>query len=308
MNYDICLIGTKDTTIELAKRLLDCGHTIDLIITVNPDAVDAKTISGYASPQAFADAHDIELFAVADYSMQDEIPQAFFKSNSFGIGICMGWQRLIPKQVLSRFNSGIFGFHGSCGYLPYGRGRSPLNWSIVNGDTRFILNMFRYDEFADSPNVFQRTMFEITPFDTIRTLQYKNLLASCSMSDELLRQYSEGNIPIRTDSKDPDTQYPKRTPADGRIDFLMKTRDIHNLIRGVTRPFPGAFCFDSETGEKVTIWEAAPFEQIMDFSDYHPGEVIDVFDGKPIIRTIDGSLIVTKYDSFSEITRGELFQ
>lgn len=305
MNYDVCLIGAKDTTLTLSNKLIESGHKIDLIVTVDSGTVNTEMIAGFASFADYAKEHNIELFCVSDYAMQDQDTRSFFSQNDFGIGICMGWQRLIPKEILSCFKAGIFGFHGSCGYLPYGRGRSPLNWSIINGDTRFILNMFRYDEFADSPNVFQQQLFEITPFDSIRTLQYKNIIAAYSMSTNLLKQYKACDIAIQTETCDPDTQFSKRSPEDGRINFLMKTREIYNLVRAVTKPFPGAFCFDSLTREEVTIWDAAPFDQFLNFSNYAPGEVIDVFDEMPVIRTIDGSLIIKNYDSSRTLIEGD---
>lgn len=305
MNYDTCIIGAKDTTLKLVSHLLDLGHSVDLIITVEAFGdIDTSKIAGYQNFREFACANSIELFEVSEYAMNDSRTKAFFSNNTFGIAICMGWQRLIPKPILDCFNHGVFGFHGSCGYLPYGRGRSPLNWSIIIGDTRFILNMFKYDEHADSPNIFQQRQFEITPFDTIRTLQYKNLITAFEMADQLLHACRFGSIDISLATHDPDSFYPKRTPDDGKIDFGMKTRDIYNLIRGTTRPFPGAFCFDSETGERVTIWRAVPFDQVLDFSQYAPGEIIDVFDCNIVLRTIDGSLIIYEYETDAVLSKG----
>ena len=60
-------------------------------------------------------------------------------------------------------------------------------------------------------------------------------------------------------------------------------------------PFPGAFALCR--GEEVRIWEAHPFDEMIDFSAYAPGEVIDVFDGKPVVRTVDGSLLIDRYES-----------
>ena len=70
----------------------------------------------------------------------------------------------------------VFSASTEVAVICYGRGRSPLNWSVINGDTRFILNLFQYDADPDSPNVFANEMFSINPHDTIRTLQYKNIL------------------------------------------------------------------------------------------------------------------------------------
>lgn len=304
MNYDICIIGAKDTTIKLMKYLTENVCGIDCVITIDESTVDTAQISGYSPISEYASAYGARVYQAPSYSLKDEESKHFFEGNSFGIGICMGWQRLIPQEVLKRFKCGIFGFHGSCGHLPYGRGRSPLNWSIINGDTRFILNLFQYDEKADSPNVYQNRMFEITPFDTIRTLQYKNLLVSYELVTQLIEDYRNDNIHIKRDSKDFDTLYPKRTPQDGKISFLMKTREIYNLIRGVTKPFPGAFAYIENTEEKVVVWEAVPFDGIMDFSKYQPGEIIEVFDEKPLVRTIDGSLLIQKYESKYTLEKG----
>ncbi|MBQ7217085.1 MAG: hypothetical protein IJP54_00430 [Synergistaceae bacterium] len=306
MHYDICVIGTKDTTIKLAEYLCENICRLDLIITIDPSAVNTANISGYSPVSDYARQKNISLFTARDYSLQDSESAEFFGSSTFGLGICMGWQRLIPKSVLESFSAGIFGFHGSCGYLPYGRGRSPLNWSVINGDTRFILNLFRYDEHADSPNVYKNRMFEVNPHDTIRTLQYKNILVSYELVSSLIKDYKAGTVRINTAAKDFSTLYPKRTPEDGRIDFHAKTREIYNLVRGVTKPFPGAFCFLRDGGHKVLVWDAVPFDSVMDFSGYEAGEVIEVFDGMPIVRTIDGSLLIRDYDCERKIVKNDV--
>ena len=181
-----------------------------------------------------------------------------------------------------------------------------MNWSIIQGDTRFNLNLFRYDENADSPNVFATEMFSITCHDDIRTAQYKNMICSKNLIRKLLKAYEEKNIVIRTESKDFDSWYNKRTAADGKIDWKGRTRDIYNLIRGVAAPFPGAFTMCGE--EKATIWEAHPFDEMIDFSAYAPGEVVDVFDGKPVVRTVDGWLLVDRYECSKKIEAGDILE
>ena len=58
--------------------------------------------------------------------------------------------------------------------------------------------------------------------------------------------------------------------------------------------------------EKVTVWQAHPFDEMIDFSAYAPGEVIDIFDGKPIVRTVDGSLLIDRYECAGEIRVGDV--
>lgn len=297
MNYRLCLIGAKDTTISMATFMCEHITKPDCIITVNESSIKTDAIAGFSSIDTFAEEKNIKVFKVNDYSMKDDKTKQFFSENTFELGVCVGWQRLIPRYVLDSFSVGVFGFHGSCAYLPYGRGRSPMNWSIIKGDKRFILNLFKYDEHADSPNVFANRMFEINEHDTIRTLQYKNLMCSYEMVKELWEAFTQKIIKIKTESKDFDSFYPKRTPKDGKIDFTARTAEIYNLIRGVTKPFPGAFAFlNNIDGELIKIWDAVPFDSIIDLSKYSVGEVVEIFDQQPIIRTLDGSIIIRDYE------------
>ena len=304
MQYRVVVFGVKDTSENIVSFIQEHICPVDLVVTISPEVTKKNQVSGYKGLSGLTEKYGIPVYEADSYFLTDEKTQKFFAENEFDIGISMGWQRLIPKSVLDRFAYGIYGFHGNAGYLPFGRGRSPLNWSIILGDTRFNLNLFRYDEMADIPNVFATEMFSITPQDDIRTAQYKNMICSKNLIKKLLAAYKEGNISVRTDYKDFDSWYNKRTAADGKIDFHGRTREIYNLIRGVAAPFPGAFAYVGE--EKVTVWEAQPFDEMIDFSAYAPGEVIDVFDNHPIVRTVDGSLLIKKYESEKELQAGDV--
>ena len=306
MEYKVIVFGVKDTSENIVTFIHENICPVDLVVTISREVLSKNQVSGFKGLSSLTEKYGIQVREVDSYALKDETTRDFFLENTFDIGISMGWQRLIPAAVLERFRHGVFGFHGNCAYLPFGRGRSPLNWSIINGDTRFILNLFRYDEKADSPNIFANEMCAITPYDTVRSMQYKNIICSKNLIRRLLAAYKEGNISIRQESKDFDSWYEKRTPEDGKIDFHGRTRDIYNLIRGVSAPFPGAFAFVK--GEKVIIWEAVPFDEMLDFSDYKPGEVIEVFDGQPVVRTVDGSLLIKNYEADITIVRGAVLE
>lgn len=304
MKYKVVVFGVKDTSENIVSFIQEQICPVDLVITISPEVTKKNQVSGYKGLSVLTEKYGIPVHEADSYFLTDEKTQEFMRDNEFDIGISMGWQRLMPKSVLDCFKYGVFGFHGNSGYLPFGRGRSPLNWSIILGDTRFNLNLFRYDEKADSPNVFATEMFSITPHDDIRTAQYKNMICSKNLIRRLLKAYGEDNIVIRTDSRDFDSWYEKRTAADGKIDFHARTREIHNLIRGVAAPFPGAFAMCGE--DEVRVWEAHPFDEMIDFSAYAPGEVIDVFDGKLVVRTVDGSLLIDRYACVRSLQAGDI--
>lgn len=304
MHYKVTIFGVKDTTLEIIDYVQNKICSVDLVVTINKEVLSNNHISGFSELASIGEKYNIKMFESDSYALNDKKCKDFFGDNTFDIGISMGWQRLIPKYVLDKFSFGIFGFHGSCGYLPYGRGRSPLNWSIIQGAKRFILNLFQYDAEADSPNVFSNNMFEINLFDTIRTLQYKQLISAKTLINKLIEAYNCRNIIISKESKDFDTWYEKRTPDDGKIDFKQKTDEIYNLVRGVTHPFPGTFAYIGIN--KITIWQAYPFDGIIDFSQYCPGEVVDIFDENILVRTIDGSLIINEYEYKNKIIIGDI--
>lgn len=326
MHYKVVVFGVKDTsevTIDYIRREL-CP--VDLLVTIDPSVTMKNHIAGYKGLTKKTEQYGIPVFAAMSYGLRDEQSEKFFAENTFDIGVVVGWQRLIPPHVLDAFRIGIFGFHGNAGYLPFGRGRSPLNWSIILGDTRFHLNLFRYDEKADSPNVFATETFSINPHDDIRTAQYKNMICTNRLIRELLTKYIKGEeIVIRSGSMDFDSWFNKRTAADGRIDWHARTREIYDLIRGVAEPFPGAFCTvagdhwredlreylagsteapEADAERRVTIWKAQPFDEMMDLSAFAPGEIAYVFDGRPIVRTVDGSLLIDRYESAINLAPG----
>lgn len=304
MKYRLAVFGVKDTSENIVEFIHKNIRPVDLVITISREVLNRNQVSGFKGLSVLTEKYGIPVFEADSYFLTDKKTRKFMEENEFEIAISMGWQRLIPKDVLDKFQYGVYGFHGNCGYLPFGRGRSPLNWSIIQGDTRFNLNLFRYDENADSPNVFSTEMFSLTVHDDIRTAQYKNMICSKNLIRKLLKAYDEKNIQIRQESKDFDSWYMKRTASDGKIDFRGRTRDIYNLIRGVAAPFPGAFAMCA--GEKVTVWEAHPFDEMIDFSAYTPGEVVDVFDGKPVVRTVDGSLLIDRYECRRTIGEGDI--
>ncbi len=304
MHYKVTVFGVKDTSENIISFIHNEICSVDLVITISPEVTKKNEVSGYKGLSFLTQKYGIPVHEADSYGLTDEKTATLIRDNTFDIGISMGWQRLVPGYVLDSFKYGVFGFHGNAGYLPFGRGRSPLNWSMILGDTRFNLNLFKYDEKADSPNIFATETFQINACDDIRTAQYKNMIVSKRLIRKLLSAYAEGKVDIRTESKDFDSWYTKRTAADGLIDFHGRTRDIYNLIRGVAAPFPGAYAYIG--GQKITVWSAQPFDEMIDFSGYEPGEVADIFDGRLVVRTVDGSLLINRYDYNGEVAVGDI--
>ncbi|MBK8606779.1 MAG: hypothetical protein IPN82_08085 [Chitinophagaceae bacterium] len=89
-----------------------------------------------------------------------------------------GWQRLFPEEILETISIGAIGIHGSSELLPKGRGRSPINWSIIQNKKRFIIQYFLIKAGVDDGDIFYFESFDINEWDTCRTLYYKNSIVT----------------------------------------------------------------------------------------------------------------------------------
>lgn len=298
MKHNITIFGNKTTTADLIRYLAGEGHKISLIVTLSKEVEASKDISGADDIETLGRAMSIPVHVTRSYRLLSAEDKLFFKNNEFGIGLCTGWQRLLPKHVLEAFPAGIFGFHGSCWPLPNGRGRSPLNWSMRRGGDRIYHNCFRYVEEADAGEIFNTTEFPITPYDSISSVQFKALLDMKQVSSRLLRQYAAGGVETFAQPGGESQWLPKLGPEDGHIRFgVMPCREILNLINATSRPFPGAFGVADGQGT-LKIWRAAPFDFPCGAEAVAavPGTVVDCSLGQILIKCLDGFILASDYE------------
>ena len=284
MKYKVVVFGTKQSTAYIINKF---KNDIDLVVTINN--TNSYNISGKGDVIGVAESNNIECYSTEDYTLKSCVE--FFQNNEFDIGISYGWQRIIPQSILNEFKHGVFGTHASPLGLPYGKGRSPLNWSIIRDFRQVYFNFFKYIAKADSGLVYSTTKFEINDWDTIESIKVKDLIVTENEVGKLINGYKNNDIKVFPQKNNiEETFFPKRSPKDGKIDLSLGVRDTYNLIRGVSKPFPGAFLMCDDV--KVTIWNAVPFDNQLDFSEYQLGQVIRVIEDtdKFIVKLNDGSL------------------
>jgi methionyl-tRNA formyltransferase len=195
---------------------------------------------------------------------------------------------LLPDAILKSARIGAFNLHGSL--LPKYRGRAPVNWVIVNGEREAGLTLHHMVARADAGDIVAQRACTIDDSDTALTL-YRKL---APLGAEIVREYHPlivtGRAPQIKQDLEAGSYFGRRGPADGRIDWRWPARRVFNLIRAVTHPYPGAFCFAA--GKKLYVWEA----RIASEAGYigNPGEIVGERDGGIEIVAGQGSLIVTR--------------
>jgi methionyl-tRNA formyltransferase len=173
-------------------------------------------------------------------AMQPSILYSFFYRN------------LLPAALLHIAPLGSFNLHTSL--LPKYRGRSPVNWMIINGEREAGVTLHHMIARADAGDIVAQRAVEIAEDDTALTLYHKLVPLGASIIREYHPLIVAGPAPRRVQDLSMGSYFGRRRPEDGRIDWNWPARRIFNLVRGVTHPYPGAFCFVG--GRKLTIWQA----------------------------------------------------
>jgi len=290
--------GCKHTTKDLILGLEREGYNIDHVITIDPDKGEQQEVAGYMDLRPFLEEKGITYTVANKYSFKSDEDRENISALGLDILLCMGWQRLIPEWFLESLSIGAFGMHGSSKPLPHGRGRSPMNWSLIQGKQIFYTHLFKYQPGVDDGEIAGVQTFDITEHDTCLTLHFKNTLAMIRLCAKTLPGLMDGSAKLEPQPKEGVSFYPKRTPEDGIIHWEDSSQEIYNLVRAVTRPFPGAFSYlDDEKNNKVMIWEVIPFDTKIVWEGHQPGEIVEVFfDGSVVVKTGDSSLMVKEYD------------
>jgi methionyl-tRNA formyltransferase len=279
------------SSLEVGKeclRLIKGRIPIDHIVTINPLQAQRARVSGYAS---FADM-GIPTCHLGQYSMKDPGDLDLLCALKPELIIVNGWNRLVPRPILDLPLRGVVGLHGSAQPLPAGRGRSPVTWALVTGASQFFFHLFYLDEGVDSGDVIDTVRFDLTPVDTCGTVFAKLAIVGAQLLERNVPRILDGTA-ARIPQSGEATYLTKWTPEGGRIDWAMKLDSILNLVRGVTRPYSGAFADVEYGGQRITmrIWEAAPFSRDIQF-DGAVGTVVHHWQGKPLIKCGDGGIML----------------
>ena len=195
------------------------------------------------------------------------------------------YRNLLSDDILDIPKAGAYNLHGSL--LPKYRGRVPVNWVLVNGETETGVTLHHMVARADAGDIVGQRRVEISMEDTAHSLFKKLLIAAERLLNELLPMIKAGRAPRIPQDLSQGSYFGRRRPEDGRIDWQASTMRIYNLIRAVTHPYPGAFTYLPD-GLKVIVWWGVP-EDISDEGDVSCGTIVNDGDGTRI-RTGSGWL------------------
>jgi methionyl-tRNA formyltransferase len=202
----------------------------------------------------------------------DEILEWLCHEVKSDVAVIVGCRVMIPASVYRKPRLGSFAVHDSL--LPAYRGFAPLNWSIMNDADHVGVSLFRLNEDMDGGDVVNQIKVPIAPDDRAREVYDKVCAATVGVLLESLPALCRGEAKMLKQDNQKASYTCSRKPEDGLIDWSSATRDIHNLVRGLGHPYPGAFTFVKT--EKITIWETSIPADQPHYEGRIPGRVVSV--------------------------------
>jgi methionyl-tRNA formyltransferase len=205
--------------------LLDSGLEVPLVVTHRDDPNEARW---YASLFDFSKQKGLRVLTdpPADIGGPDLIFSFYYRS-------------MLPMALLKRARLGAYNMHGSL--LPKFRGRAPLNWAILKGETETGVTLHEMVEKPDAGRIVDQQAVPIGPDENAVEVFHKMTNAAEAVLRRSIQDLISGKAKFRANDLSKGSYYGRRRPEDGRIDWSKSAKEIHDLVRAVAPPFPGAF-------------------------------------------------------------------
>lgn len=246
------------------QALLDAGYDIAAIFT-HPDNAGENHFFG--SVARLAAEQGIAVYAPEDVNHPLWVDR--IRTLAPDVIFSFYYRNLLSDAIVSLAPQGAFNLHGSL--LPHYRGRAPLNWVLVNGEKETGVTLHRMVKRADAGNIVAQQKVLIDDADVALTLHRKLCATAQTLLRDVLPQIAAGKVSETVQDESQATTVRGRTPEDGRLNWEQSAESLHNLVRAVSDPWPGAFGFVGTN--KFIVWKSRVRH---DLAAAKPGTVLAV--------------------------------
>lgn len=244
------------------KALTEAGYDVQAVFTHTDDPGENNFFSSVARLGAEL---DLPVYAPEDVNhplwvdriraLQPDVIFSFY------------YRHMLSDEILSLAPQGGFNLHGSL--LPRYRGRAPVNWALVNGETETGATLHKMVKRPDAGDIVGQQKVAIADGDTALTLHKKVLEAAQIVLKEQLPKLKNGTATFTRQDESQASYFGRRRAADGEILWHKSAKEINNLVRAVTEPYPGAFSYLGQ--RQLIVWRS----RVLDTQhDKQPGTVL----------------------------------
>jgi methionyl-tRNA formyltransferase len=302
----VVVFGYHEIGYVCFEELVKFGAEI-LCLFTHKDAPEEEI--WFKKPAAIAEKNNIPVYTPE--TLKDNAWVELIKSLSPDIIFSFYYRNMIRKEILDIPKIGAFNLHGSL--LPKFRGRCPVNWVMIAGESKTGVTLHRMVEKPDAGDMVAQKACEITFDDTAYTVFKKMADAARLLMREILPQLKDGTFKSIPQTG-PSSYFGGRRPEDGLISWDKDALSIYNLTRAVTHPYPGAFTYLD--GRKLYLWKTYPEATQV---NAQPGKIISerpltVNTGSGILKLLkvqmegetemDGEQFVREHDLENKILGG----
>lgn len=285
VNPRVVLVGAVHEALPALSAVFEHADA-ELAAVVTLDDVEASKLSGAIDLASAAERRQVPVIRVSDVNNPKSV--AAIRELDPALIVVAGWTRLIRQELLEVPSVGCVGFHASL--LPHNRGRAPVNWAIIRGETQTGNTMMLLDGGVDTGGIIDQRSTPIFLNDTCKTVYERVGDLGAAMLTDNLGALLAGEAQIRVQEDERATHLPKRVPDMGITDWTRTPVEVHNWIRAQTSPYPGAFSWLD--GRKIMLWSSLPPLEPTP-TGRNPGEV-EAIDASGIRIACGGGSIVVE--------------
>lgn len=254
----IVFMGTPEFAVSILDTLLKNKYEVVGVITAADKPAGRGQKIKFSAVKEYALAHALPLLQPTN--LKDETFLAELKALKANLQIVVAF-RMLPKVVWEMPQLGTFNLHASL--LPNYRGAAPINWAIINGETKTGVTTFFIDDKIDTGAMILSAETAITPEESAGQLHDRLMQLGGETVISTLALLSQGKVipSIQKETDDLKTAY-KLDKENCKIDWSKTGTEIHNLIRGLS-PYPAAWCYfkDQDQEWNVKIYEAVLIQE-----------------------------------------------
>ena len=281
-DYNIVFMGTPGFAVPTLMSLHNIGHKILQVVT-QPDRPKGRGRNVFPTPVKVA-ATQLGYPIIQPESLRtDEFTQTIRRLQP-DLFVVVAFGHILRKELIQIPRLGAINLHASL--LPKYRGPAPIQWAIINGETKTGVTTIMMDAGMDTGDILMTETTDIAPTDTADILHDRLATLGAGLLIKTLQHLSEDRlIPLAQNQKHA-TYAPMLKKEDGRIRWDGSAESIFAFIRGMT-PWPGAFTYHNEQRFKIYRSEALDVE-----TDAEPGVVMKSFADELRVATGKGTLSI----------------
>ena len=261
-------MGTPEFAVGILDTIIKNNYDVVGVITAADKPAGRGQKIKYSAVKEYALANNLNLLQPTN--LKDENFLAELKALNANLQIVVAF-RMLPKVVWEMPSLGTFNLHASL--LPNYRGAAPINWAIINGETKTGVTTFFIDDKIDTGAMILNSEIAIEPEENAGQLHDRLMHLGSSTVIDTLKVIENGNVTttIQEDSAEIKTAY-KLNKENCKIDWTKSGAEINNLIRGLS-PYPASWCFLKDQNEElnIKIYEA---KLILEPHSYEVGKLI----------------------------------